>query len=79
MHLRLLAFSTALLGSVVPATRSVTTAARSAAGPIDGHGRIPHVSPESASMSAERLALIDEVMRRGIAAGAFPGGGFTRR
>jgi len=41
---------------------------------MDGHSRIRHVAPESAGMSASRLALIDEVMRRGIAAGGFPGG-----
>ena len=74
MHLRLLAFSTAFLGSAVLTTSSVTAAGLRPAGLIDGHARIPHVSPESAGMSAERLALIDEVMRRGIAAGGFPGG-----
>src|SRR4030095_10689015 len=74
MQLRLLAFSTALLGSAVPATRTVTTAARSAAEATTGHGRLPHVVPESAGMSASRLCLIDEVMRRGIASGGFPGG-----
>jgi CubicO group peptidase (beta-lactamase class C family) len=74
MHLRLLVFSTALLGSTAVATSTVTPRGLGPGGITDGHGRIPHVSPESASMSAERLALIDEVMRRGIAAGAFPGG-----
>ena len=74
MHLRLLAFSTALLGLAVVTTQPVTAAARIPAGLTDGHARIPHVSPESAGMSAARLALIDEVMRRGIAAGGFPGG-----
>lgn len=38
-----------------------------------GHARIPHVAPESAGMSSARLALIDSVMRRAIAAGGFPG------
>ena len=74
MHIRLLAFSTALLGFAVPATRSVTTDGRSRADLADGHGRLPHVAPESAGMSTSRLALINEVMRRGIAAGGFPGG-----
>jgi len=74
MHLRLLIFSTALLGSTAVATSTVTTPGLRPGGIMDGHGRIPHVSPESASMSTERLALIDEVMRRGISAGAFPGG-----
>jgi CubicO group peptidase (beta-lactamase class C family) len=74
MHLRLIAFSTALLGTTVAATGPVSATGRSPAVPTDGHGRIPHVSPESAGMSLARLALIDEVMRRGIAAGGFPGG-----
>lgn len=67
MHLRLFAFSTAFLGAAVPATRTGSVA-------IDGHARLPHIVPESAGMSTTRLALIDEVMRRGIAAGGFPGG-----
>jgi len=41
--------------------------------PVTGHARIPHVAPESVSMSTERLAQIDEVVRRGISAGGFPG------
>ncbi len=74
MQLRLLAFSTALLGSVVAVTSPADSTAGRPAPPVDGHARIPHVSPESAGMSPARLALIDEVMRRGIAAGGFPGG-----
>jgi len=66
MHLRLLVLSTALLGPAVAVTRTVPG--------VSGHARIPHVVPESAGMSAQRLALIDSVMRRGIAAGGFPGG-----
>ena len=73
MHLRLLAFSTALLGSTVAATTTVTITGPGTIGPT-GHARIPHVAPESAGMSSSRLALIDSVMRRGIAAGGFPGG-----
>lgn len=34
---------------------------------------MPHVAPESVGMSAMRLAQIDEVVRRGISAGGFPG------
>jgi CubicO group peptidase (beta-lactamase class C family) len=34
---------------------------------------MPHVAPESAGMSAARLAMIDEVMRSGISAGGYPG------
>jgi CubicO group peptidase (beta-lactamase class C family) len=66
MHLRLLVLSTALLGPAVAVTRTVPGEG--------GHARIPHVVPESVGMSAQRLALIDSVMRRGISAGGFPGG-----
>src|SRR5688572_17687046 len=69
MHLRLIVFSTALLGSAVVATGSPTAAVRT----TDGHARLHHVAPESAGMSTARLALIDDVMRRAIAAGGFPG------
>lgn len=34
---------------------------------------MPHVAPESVGMSASRLARIDEVVRRGVSAGGFPG------
>jgi len=74
MQLRLLAFSTALLGSAVPAARTVTTAPRSPTDATAGRGGLPHVMPESVGMSASRLGVIDEVMRRGITAGGFPGG-----
>ena len=72
MHLRLLVLSTALLGPAVAATSTVSTSERSPVVPT-GHARIPHVAPESAGMSSARLALIDSVMRRAIAAGGFPG------
>jgi CubicO group peptidase (beta-lactamase class C family) len=39
----------------------------------DGYARLPHVAPEEAGMSAERLAKIDLVMERAIEAGGFPG------
>jgi serine-type D-Ala-D-Ala carboxypeptidase len=68
MLFRLIAFSTTLLG----ATAADSTARRPET--AIGHATIPHVAPESAGMSTARLALIDEVMRRGIAAGGFPGG-----
>jgi CubicO group peptidase (beta-lactamase class C family) len=74
MQLRFIAFSTAFLGAAIPAARIGATAARSVAVSADGHARLPHIAPESAGMSTTRLALIDEVMRRGIAAGGFPGG-----
>ena len=41
--------------------------------PTGGRERMPHVAPESVGMSASRLAAIDEVVRRGISAGGFPG------
>lgn len=66
MHIRLLVFSTALLGFAVPATRSAVASTA-------GHERIPHIAPESAGMSAERLAMIDEAVHRAITAGGFPG------
>ena len=70
MPLRLIIFSTALLGSAALATGSVTSDVPA----MDGHARLHHVAPESAGMSTARLALIDDVMRRAIAAGGFPGG-----
>jgi CubicO group peptidase (beta-lactamase class C family) len=70
MHLRLIVFSTVLLGSAALATGSVSSAVPA----TDGHARLHHVAPESAGMSTARLALIDDVMRRAIAAGGFPGG-----
>jgi CubicO group peptidase (beta-lactamase class C family) len=44
-------------------------------GPVltESPSRLPHVAPESVGMSTSRLASIDEVMRRGISAGGFPG------
>ena len=72
MHLRLVVLSIALLGPAVAATSTVSTSERSPVVPT-GHARIPHVAPESAGMSSARLALIDSVMRRAIAAGGFPG------
>src|SRR5689334_2756438 len=38
-----------------------------------GIARLPHVAPESAGMNAARLAMIDDVVSRGIRAGGFPG------
>jgi CubicO group peptidase (beta-lactamase class C family) len=73
LPLQALALSTALLGSAVVATSTVTAAGRSHAGLTDGHERLPHIAPESVGMSASRLARIDEVVRRGISAGGFPG------
>ena len=74
MLLRLIVLSTALFGSPAAGISSADSTARGTGAPANGHARIPHVAPESSGMSAERLALIDDVMRRGIAAGGFPGG-----
>ena len=72
MRLLLLACSTAFLSTAAAVPDSVR-AARRPSPPVNGHARLPHVAPESAGMSAERLAQIDEVVRRGINAGGFPG------
>lgn len=69
LPLLVLALTTTLAG---PALAAHVTDARLET-PVDGHARIPHVSPESAGMSASTLARIDEVVRRGINAGGFPG------
>src|SRR5690242_20500348 len=39
----------------------------------DGPARLPRVAPESAGMSVSRLAMIDDVVLKGIGAGGFPG------
>jgi CubicO group peptidase (beta-lactamase class C family) len=66
------AFSTALLAQGIAAPNASGSPNRRSA-PPDGHARMPHVAPESVGMSASRLAEIDEVVRRGISAGGFPG------
>ena len=71
MVLSLLAATLFTTSVVTPEASGVD--ARRPSRPVDGHARIPHVAPESAGMSAERLTLIDEVVRRGIRAGGFPG------
>lgn len=68
-----LALSTALFGPAGAPPGAAGVTGRRPAAPVDGHARIPHVSPESVGMSASRLARIDEVVRRGISAGGFPG------
>lgn len=68
------AISAALFIPAIAAPDAPGVTARRPSKPLDGHARIPHVSPESVGMSTTRLALIDEVVRRGISAGGFPGG-----
>lgn len=70
--LHLLTLATFLSVSAVTA-RDAVAVTRTGPLPRDGHGRLPHVAPESAGMSASRLAMIDDVVLRGIRAGGFPG------
>src|SRR5512132_1853300 len=67
-----LVLATALFGRTVAAPNVLGGNSRGTA-PRDGHAQLPHVLPESVGMSASRLAGIDEVVRRGISAGGFPG------
>jgi serine-type D-Ala-D-Ala carboxypeptidase len=71
-QLHFAAFVTILSGLAVPAGDVVAVAGTA---PLSGDGpaRMPHVAPESAGMSAARLAMIDEVVRSGISAGGYPG------
>ena len=57
-----------LTGSAVP-----TRNARARSLPEDGPAPLPHVAPDSVGMSASRLAMIDDVVLRGIREGGFPG------
>ena len=41
--------------------------------PSDAFAHLPRVAPESVGMSLSRLAMIDDVVYRGIRAGGFPG------
>src|SRR5690242_18188731 len=41
--------------------------------PTHGPARLPRVAPESVGMSPSRLAMIDDVVLRGVRAGGFPG------
>ena len=69
----ILAVSPAIFAPAALSPHASVTGPRTAPA-VDGHARIPHVAPESVGMSAPVLARIDEVMRRGISAGGFPGG-----
>src|ERR1041384_170583 len=70
--LHLLSFAALLSGSAALARDS---AAAAGTGPLSGNGsaRLPRVAPESVGMAAARLAMIDDVVSRGIRAGGFPG------
>ena len=58
--------------SAVPAGDAVAVV-RTGLLPRDGPARLPRVAPESVGMSVSRLAMIDDVVLRGIRAGGFPG------
>src|SRR5262249_50093060 len=68
--LHVLTLATLLSGSAAPARDGL-------AGPGsplgNGSARLPRVAPESVGMSPSRLAMIDDVVLRGIGAGGFPG------
>jgi CubicO group peptidase (beta-lactamase class C family) len=72
LRLRSLTFATLLFGPAGTGPDAAVVIGRFPV-PTDGHARMPHVVPESVGMSASRLAAIDEVVRRGISAGGFPG------
>ncbi len=68
--LHFLALAACLAGSAAFDDASVTA---SSAVPTDVSARLPRVAPESVGMSVSRLAMIDDVVYRGIRAGGFPG------
>jgi CubicO group peptidase (beta-lactamase class C family) len=61
-----LAGSTAIAGDAAAVNASSSLPATETA-------HLPRVAPESAGMSASRLAMIDDVVNRGVRAGGFPG------
>jgi serine-type D-Ala-D-Ala carboxypeptidase len=65
------ALAACLAGSAAFDRDAAVTA--SSAVPTDVSARLPRVAPESVGMSASRLAMIDDVVYRGIRAGGFPG------
>src|SRR5690349_19245594 len=69
LHLVAFAASLAGLARVTPDTAAVGRRVS----PGDGSAHLPRVAPESAGMSVARLAMIDDVVNRGIRAGGFPG------
>jgi CubicO group peptidase (beta-lactamase class C family) len=70
-QMRHVTLATLLFGSAVMALDARPTGWFHAR--TNGPARLPRVAPESVGMSASRLANIDEVVRRGISAGGFPG------
>ena len=70
--LHFLALAACLAGSAA-FDRDATAVTASWAVPTDVSARLPRVAPESVGMSVSRLAMIDDVVYRGIRAGGFPG------
>jgi len=70
--LHFLALATFFAGSAAVA-RDAAAVAGSGPLPAEGSARLPRVAPESVGMSVSRLAMIDDVVNRGIRAGGFPG------
>ncbi len=70
--LHFLALAALLSGSGLSG-RNASAAAGTHALPGDGPARLRRVVPESVGMSSPRLAMIDDVVLRGIHAGGFPG------
>ncbi len=70
--LQLLTLAAFLTGSAAIA-RGAGAVNGSGPSPANGSARLPRVAPESVGMSPSRLAMIDDVVHRGIQAGGFPG------
>ena len=63
----------ALFAGSAAVARDAAAVAGNGPMPADGSARLPRVAPESVGMSVSRLAMIDDVVYRGIRAGGFPG------
>ena len=63
------------LAAILAGSAAVDAAAVTASSWVatDVSARLPRVAPESVGMSVSRLAMIDDVVNRGIRAGGFPG------
>ncbi len=68
--LHFLTLAAFLAGSAAVDAAAVTASSWVA---TDVSARLPRVAPESVGMSVSRLAMIDDVVNRGIRAGGFPG------
>ncbi len=68
--LQFLTLAAFLAGSAAVDAAAVTASSWVA---TDVSARLPRVAPESVGMSVSRLAMIDDVVNRGIRAGGFPG------